>query len=527
MTSYISVTDLFCGSGGSSTGMAWVDGVEIKSAANHWKLAIETHAANHPDTEHQHCDLLESHPMHFPRTTILWASPECTNHSLSKGRKRKNAHQMDLWGSNEVDPAEERSRSTMREVVEFTEYHRYEAVIVENVTEIRYWGTYQDWLTAMHNLGYLHKEVFVNSMHTHPTPQSRDRIYVVFWKRGNRAPDLDIRPQGYCEKCEMVVGGVFSPKKHSLPSRVMYKHQYVYRCPDCASQVEPYYYAAINAIDFSISMERIGDRKKPLADATQKRIQAGLDKFKGQWMVIDMSHPKSPGKVYSITNPHPTITTRNNHALAVTPMPFITSYYTGADASRSRDMTEAVATVPTENRHALVMPYPFIHTFRLTNTGDGLDEPMTTVIASAVQQSLIMPKPFVSLFRNNDTGRGVDEALSTVTAQANHHALISPMPFTAPYYNNSNPSSYADALPTLTTKDHHNMVLPDVSWEYEDCFFRMLEPTEIKKAMGFPDDYIILGNKTEQVKQLGNAVTCPTAKVLMERVVASLEGQLQ
>lgn len=525
-SSTVTVFDAFCGAGGSSTGMSWVDGVEIKAAANHWKLALETHATNHPHTDHQYCDLMESHPSHFPKTTIAWFSPECQSHSLSKGRKRKNINQMDLWGKNNVDEVEEsRSRATMREVVEFTEYHRYEAVIVENVTEIRYWQHFQDWLTAMHNLGYLHKEVFFNSMHAHPTPQSRDRIYIVFWKKGNKAPDLDIRPQAYCEKCETVVGGVFSPKKERLASRVMYGHQYVYRCPNCATQVEPYYYAAINAIDFSIPMERIGDRKKPLADATQKRIQAGLDKFKGQWMVIDISRPKAPGHVYSMERPLPTMLTKQSHALTVTPMPFVMSYYTRENTSW--DVTDPLATVPGQNRHSLIMPYPFIHTFRLTNTGDGLDEPMTTVIASAVQQSLIMPNSFISTFRNNDTGKGVDAPLSTITAHTNHHALISPMPFTAPYYNNSNASSYTDALPTLTTKDRHNLVLPEVSWEYEDCFFRMLEPSEIKKAMGFPDDYIILGNKAEQVKQSGNAVTPPVSKILMERVVASLEGRLQ
>lgn len=44
-------TDFFCGMGGSSTGLARA-GFEVKLAANHWDRAIETHAANHPNTEH-------------------------------------------------------------------------------------------------------------------------------------------------------------------------------------------------------------------------------------------------------------------------------------------------------------------------------------------------------------------------------------------------------------------------------------------------------------------------------------------
>ena len=118
-------------------------------------------------------------------------------------------------------------------------------------------------------------------------------------------------------------------------------------------------------------MERIGDRKRPLAKSTQKRIQAGLDKFKGQWMVIDMSRPKSPGKVYSITDPTPTLTARLNHALALTPMPFVASYYSRDDATSRGD--NPLPTVPTENRHALVMPHSFISTFRAPNTGSDRD----------------------------------------------------------------------------------------------------------------------------------------------------------
>jgi DNA (cytosine-5)-methyltransferase 1 len=48
----------------------------------------------------------------------------------------------------------------------------------------------------------------------------------------------------------------------------------------------------------------------------------------------------------------------------------------------------------------------------------------------------------------------------------------------------------------------------------------MFKVPEIKRAMAFPDDYVLLGNQDEQVKMCGNAVTPPP----MERmVVACLE----
>ena len=124
----LTLTDLFCGAGGSSTG-AVKGGARVVMAANHWQLAIETHQTNHPATNHDLADLMVTHPSRYQRTDILWISPECTNHSIAKGRKRKNLGQLDLWGNDRVDPAEERSRATMREVIEFTTYHRYEIVI--------------------------------------------------------------------------------------------------------------------------------------------------------------------------------------------------------------------------------------------------------------------------------------------------------------------------------------------------------------------------------------------------------------
>jgi len=34
----ITMTDLFCGAGGSSTGAMQVPGVQVRTAANHWTL---------------------------------------------------------------------------------------------------------------------------------------------------------------------------------------------------------------------------------------------------------------------------------------------------------------------------------------------------------------------------------------------------------------------------------------------------------------------------------------------------------
>jgi DNA (cytosine-5)-methyltransferase 1 len=94
------------------------------------------------------------------------------------------------------------------------------------------------------------------------------------------------------------------------------------------------------------------------------------------------------------------------------------------------------------------------------------------------------------------------------------------------YYNNGQIRDVSQAVPTVTTKDRHALVtstspLPDVA----DCGFRMLSPKEIQSAMAFPASYVLTGTHREQIKQLGNAVTPPVMKLLIERVVASLTAQ--
>jgi DNA (cytosine-5)-methyltransferase 1 len=89
------------------------------------------------------------------------------------------------------------------------------------------------------------------------------------------------------------------------------------------------------------------------------------------------------------------------------------------------------------------------------------------------------------------------------------------------YYNNGQLVPVSHPVPTVTTLDRCALVTcKDIA--VEDCGFRMLVPKEIQAAMAFPAGYIVTGTRKEQVKQLGNAVTPPAMRLLMERVLASL-----
>ena len=94
--------DLFCGAGGTSTGVntARLDDeqcAEVIACVNHDAKAIASHAANHPNALHFTEDIrtLELSPLvqHLQKCraqnpealVVLWASLECTNFSKAKG----------------------------------------------------------------------------------------------------------------------------------------------------------------------------------------------------------------------------------------------------------------------------------------------------------------------------------------------------------------------------------------------------------------------------------------------------------
>ncbi|MGN6757218.1 MAG: DNA cytosine methyltransferase, partial [Thermomicrobiales bacterium] len=157
----------------------------------------------------------------------------------------------------------------------------------------------------------------------------------------------------------------------------------------------------------------------------------------------------------------------------------------------------------------------------------GLDEPVGTQIANGAQHSMVVPPAFLASYYATDKGHALDEALPTLPTH-DRHALVR-MPFYVSAYGDKegyarNPVRAADeVMPTTPTVAVHRLAQPGPTPDVEDCGFRMLEPHEIKRAMAFRDDYIIYGNKREQVKQAGNAVTPPAMRLLVERCLATLD----
>lgn len=481
----LTLTDMFCGAGGSSTGALSVPGVEVKVATNHWDLAIETHNTNHQDADHVLADVSQIDPRYFPHSDILWASPECTNHSVAKGVKRQLQAES-LF--DKPDQAAERSRATMWDVPRFAEHHKYKIIITENVVDAAKWVMWDAWIMAMSSLGYDHHVVYMNSMHAQafglPAPQSRDRMYVVFWGKGNKRPDFDrLRPKAYCSHCDEVVSAVQSFKK--TPNWGRFKTQYVWRCPsvECRNSiVEPGWMPASSVIDWSIPAQRIGDRDKPLAVKTMKRIEAGLRKYV-EPMIVNNVSGADESRSTSLAEPAPTFVAGGLHASLLVPVE-------GRDGKDARSVTEAMRTQTTRNETALV------------------HVPNGTEVAG---------RPFLTQFRQRV--RDIDpqrEPLPTVVSEGANHGVVIPL------RNNNTPKPTSDPFDTFAASGTHHALATNTTINIEDCLFRMLSPHEIKLGMAFPEEYLLLGNKREQVRMAGNAVTPPAARDLIRIAVASL-----
>jgi DNA (cytosine-5)-methyltransferase 1 len=81
----------------------------------------------------------------------------------------------------------------------------------------------------------------------------------------------------------------------------------------------------------------------------------------------------------------------------------------------------------------------------------------------------------------------------------------------------------AEPTPTICAQGRIQLVEPVTDGRRYDIRFRMLEPKELARAMGFSDEeaeYEFAGNKTEIVKQIGNAVPVNLAAALVYAIMA-------
>lgn len=611
--------DLFCGAGGTSTGVenARLDGeqcAKVIACVNHDKNAIASHAANHPDALHFTEDIrtLELSPLieHLAKckaqypgaTVVLWASLECTNFSKAKGGQPRDAD----------------SRTLAEHLFRYIEALNPSYIQIENVEEFMSWGdmdengkpismekgkSYLRWVRNVKKYGFDFDHRILNSA-DFGAYTTRKRFFGIFARKG--LPIVFPQPT-HCK------GG----------------HK------DMFGQLEKWK-PVKDVLDFTDEGTSIF-RDKPLAEKTLERIYAGLIKFvaggKEAFMIkwnsmnrngkyqapgIDepcpvvstqnrlgvaqvcflskqfSGHPES--KNVSVEEPAGAITCKDHHA-------FISAYYGGKDHNSSvdvpaatlttkdrlafvsahygngfnRSINEPSATVTTKDRFSLVSPF-FMNYYSGGGQHGSINEPcpaVTTVpkqrvvapifidqqygnskpssaekplgcITANPKYNLVKCCPWIMNTNFSNVGSSIEEPAQTVTANRKWHYLMNPQ-FKSAGGSVENPCftliARMDKMPPYLVATETGRVAIEIYdtdspmtrkikefmalYGIVDIKMRMLRIPELKKIMGFPEDYTLVGSQADQKKFIGNAVEVNMARVLCEALARKISHKLK
>jgi len=587
--------DLFCGAGGTSSGVEYarVDGrkcAKVIACVNHDKNAILSHQANHPHTLHFTEDIrtLELSPMvthlrkmkaRYPKArVVLWASLECTNFSKAKGGQPRDAD----------------SRTLADHLFRYIEALDVDYIQIENVEEFMCWGAldengkpvskdqgsdYLRWVRKVQEYGYDFDWRILNAA-DFGAYTSRKRYFGQFARRGL---PIVFPEQTYAKNGDE--GGLF-------------KMYHKWR-------------AVRDVLDLDDDGESIFTRKKPLCEKTLERIYAGLVKFvaggKKQceaWILKynsmnQQNHHNAPSldepcptvacqnrlglvkcqflskqfsgdpdsKNIDIEQPAGTVTTIDHHALVSSR--FLTEYFGGADHNHS--IEEPATTVTTKERHAFVTAYygngynssidspaptvttkdriSLVSTKFIANEYSGggqlssIEQPNPAVLTTP-KQKIVTCKPWLMSTDFNNVGSSVDGPAPVITACHKYHYLMNPYSFKSDGGSIEKPCftliARMDKMPPylITTKEGEVGIAiyeSDSLWTRKvkefmaaygiiDICMRMLNIGELKRIMGFPTDYVLVGTQAEQKKYIGNAVEVNMSRVLCEALARKLES---
>lgn len=530
--------DLFCGAGGTSTGVesAKINGLQcakVIACVNHDANAIASHAANHPDSLHFTEDIrtLDLSPMvsytnkmktMYPEaSTVLWASLECTNFSKAKGGQARDAD----------------SRTLAEHLFGYIEALNPDYIQIENVEEFMGWGdmtdsgkpissdkgkSYLRWVKNVKKYGYRFQHKILNAA-DFGAYTSRKRFFGIFAK-----PGLPI---------------VWPEQTHSREAQCdLFKNTRKWK-------------PVKDVLDFTDEGESIFTRKKPLSDKTLERIYAGLIKFVAGGKDAFLSkyysgHPNS--KNFSIDGPAHSITTIDHHSLVS--CKFLAAYY--GNGINCSSIASPCPTVPTKDRFNYVSP-KFIDQQFGNSKPASIEQPLGALTQNP-KYNIVSPWIMNTNFSN--VGSSINDPAQTVTANRKWHYLMNPQ-FRSSGGDVNNPCftliARMDKMPPyFVSVDggyyHHDIfgwvkkaiktgpvfIFKEIEtacpiiekilnfmtlYGIVDIKMRMLRIPELKRIMGFPENYVLIGTQADQKKFIGNAVEVTMARSLCKALAIKLK----
>lgn len=551
--------DLFCGAGGTSTGVenaryADEQCAKVIACVNHDANAIASHTANHPDALHFTEDIrtLELSPLvsHVKRIKkiypdaliVLWASLECTNFSKAKGGQPRDAD----------------SRTLAEHLFRYIESIDPDYIQIENVEEFMSWGDMDE--------------------HGHPISKDKGRCYEK-WKR-------NVRKYGYDFDWRILNAanyGAYTTRKRYFGIFAKRGLPIVFPEPthckdgktDMMGRLEKWN-AVKEVLDFTDEGDSIFCRKKPLAEKTLERIYAGLIKFVAggkDAFIVKYNSMNRNGKYQppSIDEPCPTVATQGRLALAK--VSFLSKQYSGHPESKNISIEEPAGTITCKDHHAFVSAYYgngnnysvespapailtkdhlalvtpfFVNYYSGGGQLGGVDEPCPAI--TTVPKQRIVTPVFIEQQFGASSAASIEKPLGAITTNPKYSlvtckgksflmnpqfasagvsvdspcfTLIARMDKKPPYFVNTEEGigiCIKEGDSPMTVKIKQFMILYGLA----DIKMRMLRIDELKKIMGFPEDYILIGTQSDQKKFIGNAVEVNMARVLCEAICKEL-----
>lgn len=551
------VVDLFAGGGGASTALEQALGRPVDVAVNHNPWAVAMHAANHPLTAHLCQDVWEADPrIECSGQPVGWlhASPDCTHFSQAKGGQ----------------PRSRATRSLSWVVLRWAGTVRPRIISLENVREILKWGP----LVAKRckatgrvvkldgSVAAPRERVPIDAQFLIPDKHRAGRT----WRHFVRA----LHRLGYAVEWRLLkacdYGAGTSRERLFLVAR-RDGEPIQWPAPTHGPGAHVPHVSAAACIDWSIPCPSIFERKKPLADATLRRIARGVKRY-----VIDTAEPFIVGTAAPVVTEHANSSNarswradeplrtqcagvKGGH-FALAAATLVQTGYGERDgqAPRSLDIDQPLGTVVAGGvKHALATAS--LVKFRGDSAGGAITEPLPTITsgagaarpAGAAHALGVMTAFLEQAYGGGPNGnpapaRPADAPLSTITTSAAQQRVVTGelaqlapeheagalrvAAFLVNYYGNGQALDPRDPLDTITTRDRLALVtvhVRGVPHVIVDIGLRMLKPRELYAAQGFPPRYIIdrtadgrAISVSRSVAMVGNSVSPPPLRAIAE-----------